>query len=183
MADKKNPATDTEQQANQGPMFSIQRLYVKDLSFETSNTPFIFKENWHPAVNLEINSSTNKVEEDLYEIVLRVTATVKHADKSAFIAEVHQAGVFSLQGFSEAQMQHMFGSYCPSILFPYAREVVSDLINRGSFPPLYLSPVNFEAVYEQQLKQQQEEGGDGKGKEKGGVLKRKDKDGDNKNAE
>jgi preprotein translocase subunit SecB len=176
----KKVAKDSEQQPNQGPAFAIQRLYVKDLSFETSNTPFIFKENWQPTVNLEINSSTNKVEEDLYEIVLRVTATVKHAEKSAFIAEVHQAGVFSLQGFSDAQMQHMFGSYCPSILFPYAREVVSDLINRGSFPPLYLSPVNFEAVYEQQIRQQQQEAGKEGKEEKGGVIKRKDGD---KNAE
>lgn len=149
---KQNGAASVE---NKGPGFGIQRIYVKDLSFETSNTPAIFKETWQPSIDLDINSTTHKVEDNVFEVVLRITATAKSEEKTAFIAEVQQAGIFIIQGINEQQLHHMLGSYCPNILFPYAREVISDMILRGSFPPLYLAPVNFDAVYEQQMKPQQ----------------------------
>lgn len=134
--------------------FGIQRIYVKDLSFETPNSPQIFREAWEPTVNVELNVKTEKLDAHIYEVKLSITANVSSKEKTAFLAEVHQAGIFSVQGFNEAQLSRMLGSYCPTVLFPYAREVVSDLVSRGGFPPLYLAPINFEALYEQQLQQQ-----------------------------
>ncbi len=152
-----------EHSTNQGKeekksLFSIQRIYVKDLSFETPNTPQLFSEPWQPNVNIELNVATSKVNDNTYEVQLIITVTAKSGEKVAFLAEVHQAGVFIIQEFPDAQLHRMLGSYCPNLLFPYAREVVSDLVARGGFPQLYLAPVNFEAAYEQQLQKQQQGG-------------------------
>ena len=134
------------------PGFNIQRLYIKDISFEAPHTPHIFKTDWQPDVKLDLNVETHKLQEaDLYEVVLKVTATTKLADQTAFLAEVKQAGIFTLKDFDQEQLRAMLGSYCPAVLFPYAREVVSELTVRGGFPPLYLAPVNFDALYQQQL--------------------------------
>lgn len=135
--------------------FGIQRIYVKDLSFESPNAPQVFRDTWEPAVNVELNVKTDKLDNNIYEVKLSITANVSSKEKPAFLAEVHQAGIFNIQGFSEVQLSRMLGSYCPTVLFPYAREVISDLVSRGGFPPLYLAPINFEALYEQQLQQQQ----------------------------
>lgn len=142
-------------QAPAGMTFAIQRIYIKDISFETPNTPAIFRETWQPNVNLEVNIQTQKLDETIFEVVLFVTVTVKSNEKIAFLAEVKQAGIFIIDGFEERQLSHMLGSYCPSILFPYAREMVSNLVIRGGFPPLYLAPMNFDMLYEQQLQAQQ----------------------------
>ncbi len=161
MTDNKPNGTDNTAQpqtANTqapGPEFTIQRIYVKDLSFETPNTPQNFRETWQPAVNVELNVATEKLEGTVFEVKLSITANVTTNEKAAFLAEVHQAGIFNINGFNEAQLQRMLGSYCPTVLFPYAREAISDLVGRGGFPPLYLAPINFEALFEQQLQQQQ----------------------------
>lgn len=137
--------------------FAIQRIYVKDLSFETPSSPAIFKATWKPEINVEIGSQASAVDEGVHEVVLSITATVKVGDSTAFLAEVQQAGIFTIQGFPQQQLGHMLGSLCPGILFPYARETVSDLVNRGGFPPLYLNPVNFDAVYAEHLRRQQQQ--------------------------
>ncbi|HLD84438.1 MAG TPA: protein-export chaperone SecB [Coxiellaceae bacterium] len=143
----------------QQPEFAIQRLYVKDLSLETPNTPKIFLETWEPQLHMDLNTDGSlALEESVREVVLTVTVTVKLKDKVAFLVEVKQAGIFSLKGFTDEQLKHMLGSFCPNILYPYAREVVSDCVTRAGFPQLYLAPVNFDALYEQH----QKSGGDAK---------------------
>lgn len=144
--------TDVNQPTPQSgqPEFSIQRLYVKDLSLETPNCPQIFLEPWEPELHMDLGTDASLVlEEGIREVVLTVTVTVKIKTKVAFLVEVKQAGIFALKGFSEQQLHHMLGSFCPNILYPYAREVVSDAVMRAGFPQLYLAPVNFDALYEQ----------------------------------
>lgn len=136
--------------------FDIQRLYTKDVSFEAPNSPEVFRNEWKPEVKLDINTKSNKLEDNVFEVVLTVTATTTMDKKNVFLAEVQQAGVFGVDGFEEEQMGQMLGSFCPNILFPYAREAISDLVNRGGFPPLYLAPINFDALYAQHLESQKE---------------------------
>ncbi|NOQ35516.1 MAG: protein-export chaperone SecB [Methylococcaceae bacterium] len=135
--------------------FSIQKIYTKDISFETPNSPQIFIDKWEPQVDFNLGTNVQPLEDDLYEVSLTVTVTVKCGEKTAYLVEVVQAGVFTLASFSEQEMGPMMGSFCPNILFPYAREVVSDLVNKGGFPQLLLAPVNFDALYAQHLQQGQ----------------------------
>ena len=139
-----------EQQAPE-KQFSIQKIYTKDLSFETPSSPKIFTEKWEPTVDLNLSSQIFPLEQSLYEVALTITITVKSIESTAYLVEVSQAGIFTLSGFSEEEMGPMLGSFCPNILFPYAREAVSDLVNKGGFPQLLLAPVNFDALYAQQL--------------------------------
>ncbi len=131
------------------PEFSIQRIYTKDISFESPKTPQLFSEQWTPEVKMEINTDAKPVQDSLYEVTIKVTVTVQHKESVAFLIEVVQAGLFALKGFEEAQRNQMLGSFCPNILYPYAREVVSSLAAHGGFPALYLSPINFDALYAQ----------------------------------
>ncbi|HEC17275.1 MAG TPA: protein-export chaperone SecB [Sedimenticola sp.] len=135
--------------------FHLKRIYIKDLSFETPNSPQIFSVEWKPESTLNLNSEVHPLGDDLYEVVLTVTVTTKVGDKVAFLVEVQQAGIFLMRGFPRNEQGPMLGSYCPNILFPYLREVVSDLVNKGSFPQLLLSPVNFDALYAQHMAEQQ----------------------------
>lgn len=141
-----------EQNAN--PQFNIERIYIQDISFESPNTPHTFVEEWKPEVNLNLETKSNRIQDNLHEVVLSITATVTTSKKTAFLIEVHQAGVFMINGFSNDQLHHMLGSFCPNILFPYAREVISDMVVRGGFPQLILAPVNFDALYAQHMDQQ-----------------------------
>lgn len=153
-----------QKQAEQNPReFALQRIYIKDLSFETPNSPTIFTEEWQPESNLNINSNVNKLADDTYEVVLTITVTTKVGEKTAFLVEIQQAGIFAVKGFSDAELGHMMGAYCPNVLFPYAREVVSDLVSKGSFPQMLLTPVNFDALYAQHLHEQQKKAGDNAG--------------------
>jgi len=140
---------------NQAPetQFMVQRIYVKDLSFETTNTPAIFQQTWEPELMLDLNTQHTKLEDNVYEVVLSVTATVKNKDANAFLVEVKQAGIFTIQGALEQQLDHLLGSFCPNILFPYAREAITSEVIRGSFPQLVLAPINFDALYMQQLEE------------------------------
>ncbi len=133
--------------------FAMQKIYVKDISFETPHSPQIFSEQWRPDVNLNLSSEAAPLSQNLYDVVLSVTVTVKVGDKTAFLAEVQQAGIFMMAGFGDTELGHMLGSFCPSILFPYARETVSDLVTRGGFPQFLMAPVNFDALYAQHLQQ------------------------------
>lgn len=137
-----------------GPVFAIQRIYVKDISFETPHAPEIFKEEWKPEVNVDLQTKTNRLEDTIFEVILHITVTVKMGERVAFLIEVHQAGIFTLKEFSQEQMGQVLGSMCPGILYPYAREAISDIVIRGGFPQLLLAPVNFDALYLQHLEQQ-----------------------------
>ncbi len=137
--------------------FLIQRIYIKDLSYEAPQVPAMFQLEWKPDLNLQIHTSSTKLADDVHEVVLKLTVTVKSADKTAFLAEVQQAGIFTVQQFAEDQVRAILGGVCPGILFPYAREVISDLVSRGTFPPLYLAPINFDALYLQQVEQQKQQ--------------------------
>lgn len=151
----------TEQAAGQQPQqqFQLQRIFLKDLSYEAPKTPMLFKEQWKPEVNLEVNNTANEVEAGIYEVVLKVTVTVKNgeAKNTAFIAEVTQAGLFMLQGVEGIQKEAILKGVCPNILFPYARETISDVVARGTFPQFLLQPINFEAAFAENLRKQQAE--------------------------
>ena len=142
MAEENAAATEEQQ-----PKFIIQKIYTKDISFETPNSPAIFREEWKPKLDLQLGN------EYTHEIILIVTVTAKVNDQVAFIAEVKQAGIFTLTGYSKEEMGPLVGSYCPNTIFPFAREVVSDVVIKGGFPQLVLAPVNFDAVYRHQIDQ------------------------------
>lgn len=156
MADQNQMGNQTDQQ---GPQFAIQRIYVKDLSLESPNSPHIFLETGEPEVNMDLATKANSLGEGAHEVVLTVTVTVKIKEKTAFLIEVKQAGIFTLTNFPDDQIRPLLGSFCPNILYPYAREVVTDASVRAGFPQLYLAPVNFDALYEQFEKKQGDEGG------------------------
>ncbi|MBA2654311.1 MAG: protein-export chaperone SecB [Gammaproteobacteria bacterium] len=160
MSEAKNEATNEDQPQMD---FGIQRIYVKDLSYEAPNSPQIFKEDWNPKVEIDLQSKSNRLEEGIYEVVLSVTSTVKVNDKMAFLVEVQQAGIFTIRHFPDEQVQHLLGSFCPSIIFPYARESITDLVTRGGFPQLYLAPINFDAIYQQRLAREQQEAAESNG--------------------
>ncbi len=145
-------------QENQERQFTLQRIYTKDLSFETPNTPEIFRQEWRPQINVNIENKVQDLGEGNIEVALTVTVTAKVGEKTAFLVEVTQAGIFLAAGIPEEEMGPLVGIYCPNVLFPYVREVVSDLVTRGSFPQFLLAPVNFEALYAQQMQQQQGSG-------------------------
>lgn len=156
---QENPAaTSAEGQASQteqaGNKFSIQRIYVKDASFEAPDTPEAFRRQYTPQVNFSINNRSSKIDEGIYEVVLRLTADVKQEDKTVFLAEVQQAGIFEIQGIEGEQLEQVLTITCPNMLFPYGREAIDALVTRGSFPALLLAPINFETIY-LQAKQQQ----------------------------
>ena len=152
MADEKNKTVHTED-----GQFSIQKIYIKDISFETTNTPDAFKMDWKPVVDMHITNEATPLGEDLFEVVLSVTLTVKIDDKTIYLVEINQAGIFLIKSIPEDLIGRMLATSCANILFPFAREAVSDIVVRGGFPQLLLSPVNFDALYEQQRKQASEQ--------------------------
>ena len=133
---------------------ALQRIYLKDLSFESPDPIASFKSKWEPKVNLDMRNESKKLEGDLYESTLILTATVKIQDKTAFIIEVEQAGIFMLKGLEGEQLNRVLGTFCMNVLLPYARECIDSMFLKGSFPPLSLAPMHFEAMYEQSKKQQ-----------------------------
>jgi preprotein translocase subunit SecB len=140
--------------SEENQQFAIQKIYLKDVSFESPNSPQAFtNDEWKPQINVQINSSNQTVADDTYEVVLNITVTAKHEEKTAFLAEVKQAGVFTISGFPEENLGGMIGAFCPETLFPFAREAVSELVSKGGFPQLLLAPVNFNALYAQQVQQ------------------------------
>ena len=153
MAEDNNTNQAAGAQAEDKPQlkFSLQRIYVKDISFEAPNSPEVFKQPFKPKVNLDLNTTSNQVAEDQFEVVIKVTARVddNESGTASFLVEVEQAGLFRISGIEGAQLDQTLGAFCPNLLFPYARECVDSLVNRGGFPPLMLAPVNFEAMYAQ----------------------------------
>lgn len=134
--------------------FHIRRIYAKDISFETPNSPAIFSLEWKPETDINLRTEAFGISPGVHEVTLSVTVTVKVGGGVAFLAEVQVAGIFSVVGLTSTELGPVLGSYCPSVLYPYAREMVSDLVIRGGFPPFILSPVNFEALYAHQQSDQ-----------------------------
>ncbi|MGB5452970.1 MAG: protein-export chaperone SecB [Sedimenticolaceae bacterium] len=130
--------------------FMVQRIYTKDVSFEAPNTPKMFQENWSPQINVGLGTEVTRIDAENIELVLKVSVEAKHDEKTVFLVEVKQAALFLVQGFGEEETDALMGVAAPNVVFPYAREVVSDLVTRGSFPQFILQPVNFEAIYTQQ---------------------------------
>ena len=133
---------------------AIQRIYVRDISFEAPNAPNVYSREWRPEVSMNLGTASRGVGPNQHEVTLTATVTVKSGEETAFLVEVKQSAVFVVVGFSDAEMGPILGSYCPNVLFPYLRETVSDLVTRGGFPQFLMAPVNFEALYAQHLRQQ-----------------------------
>ena len=145
------PDQGAAEQSGQDRQFVLRNVYVKDLSFEAPNTPELFREEWRPESSLHLDIKVNQLVEDTHEIVLTVTVTAKIGDKTAYLIEVQQAGIVSVAGFEQQELGPLFYIYCPSILFPYARQAVTDLVAKGGFPHLILQHVNFDSIYAQKL--------------------------------
>lgn len=157
MDDKQADAAGNGEHANQ-PQVAVQKIYVRDASIEVPDGPLVFTREFNPELNVELNTNVQHVDGDGYQITLVVTVTAKQDDKTAYIVEVQQAGVFQVVGFDDvAQHAHVLGAYCPGVLFPYVRETVSAMVQRAGFPPFLLQPVNFDSLYQQQQLQQQQQ--------------------------
>lgn len=141
-----------------GPNFVIQRVYLKDASVEAPNTPQVFLEEWKPQMDIEIQNRSQEIAADTHEVVLRISVNVKIKEKVAFLIEVQQAGIFTVPNATHEQLGPIIGSYCPSILFPYAREAIANLSLHAGFPPIHLAPVNFDAAYHQHMQQANAQG-------------------------
>ncbi|MCB1672360.1 MAG: protein-export chaperone SecB [Pseudomonadales bacterium] len=154
-------APETEQQ---GPNFSLQRLYLKDASFESPNSPDSFRSGqWRPQITFDIKSRNTRLQDGAYEVILVLTVQAKQDDKVAFLVEVQQGGIFTCKGLADEQLEQVLATVCPNIMFPYARETIDSLVVKGSFPPLMLAPVNFEALYAQGKQQEAERAAAGNG--------------------
>ena len=136
---------------NQQPIFSIEKIYVKDLSLEVPNAPQVFMQAEQPQLEVQLEQESQRINDALFEVTLTVTVTARHGDKTLFLVEASQAGVFQIRNIAEADLGPVLGMVCPNVLFPYARETVSDVVNRAGFPPVLLAPVNFEAIYQQRV--------------------------------
>lgn len=139
-------------------VLDIQRIYVKDVSFEAPNSPEIFRQEWKPELSFDLNTESKKIADDLYEVCLNISveSTMLESKDTVFICEVKQAGIFLIKGLNEAQMAHCLNSHCPNILYPYARELISNMVARGTFPALNLNPINFDALFMEYLQKSQE---------------------------
>lgn len=136
------------------PLFNIEKLYVKDLSVEVPNAPAIFLERESPQIDVNLATANLSMGDNLYQASITVTVTAKAGDKTMFLVECSQVGIFRIQNVPEDQLPMVLGIGCPNIVFPYLRETISDVVIRAGFPPVLLNPVNFEAIYQQQLAQQ-----------------------------
>ena len=152
MAKDDNKAAAEEQTQQAG--FSIEKIYLKDASLEIPNAPQIFTDRSQPQVGIELSNFAQQLEDNVFEVAIKVTVTSKIEDKTVFLVEVTQAGIFQIRGVPEENLEMIVGITCPNILFPYARESVSDLVVRAGFQPVLLNPINFEALFAQQKQQQ-----------------------------
>lgn len=154
------------QQQQNGQQFAIQRVYTKDVSFESPATPGIFRKQWQPKVNVDLNTRSDKVDEEgNFEVVLTITITAKVEEETAFLVEVQQAGIFYIRGIEGEQLRRVLGTAAPNILFPYARENIDALCVKGGFPAVMLAPVNFDALYQQAVNQSDKQAGENGGAE------------------
>ena len=142
---------------NQQPQFALQRIYVKDASFEAPNSPQAFSKEWKPEIKLDLNSGARKLDDNHYEVSVKVTITATNDGETAFLVELIQAGLFAMVNIPEQQLKPMLGAMCPNILFPYLRESIDNLVVKGGFPALMLAPINFDALFQQRLQQESQQ--------------------------
>ena len=150
-----NAAAETQEKA--APQLALQRVFLKDISFESPRSPMVFQEEWKPEVGLELNTKSRQVGENVYEVVLELTINVKNNNEAAYLVEVQQGGLFAISGLDDQQLHHALGAFCPATLFPYVRENIDAVVVKGSFPAIMISPINFDALYLDSLKKQQAE--------------------------
>lgn len=145
-----------------GPVFTVEKIYAKDVSFEVPGAPGVFNEQTQPQLQMNLQQAVQRLNENAYEVILGINLTCNVGDKTLYVAEVKQAGVFGLAGFDAAALDGMLGVHCPTVLYPYARQLISDLIQAGGFPPFFLQPINFEVLYAEGLRQRAaQQAGDG----------------------
>ena len=157
MAENTNAAANGQAQPQQAQaQLTLQRVYVKDVSFEAPGSPHIFQQQGQPNVELNLSQRSTALAEDTFEVVLSVTATCKVEEKTAYLVEVQQAGIFGLTGFDDQNREVVLATYCPNVLFPYVRQMVSDLVQNGGFPPFFLQPINFDSLYAEQQRRRLE---------------------------
>lgn len=142
-----------------GPQFTVEKIYVKDVSFEVPSAPQVFNDEGQPQLQMNLNQRVQRLNDAAFEVVLGITLTCTVAEKTAYLAEVQQAGVFGLMGFDEQTLDVMLGTHCPNVLYPYARQAIGDLVQAGGFPPFLLQPINFEALYAEGLRQRSNQTG------------------------
>ena len=150
MTDQATPVAGADAAPTQA-QFTVEKIYVRDVSFEAPNAPQIFNEQGSPQLNMNLNQKVGRLDNEMFEVVLGVTLTCTLNEKTVYLVEVEQAGIFGLAGFDERTLDMMLGTYCPNVLFPYVRQSISDLITNGGFPP-YMQPINFEALYAEGLR-------------------------------
>jgi preprotein translocase subunit SecB len=158
-----NGAAASPENAASGPQFTVEKIYLKDVSFEAPGAPQVFGEQGQPQLQMNLTQKVQRLAENAFEVVLGVTLTCTMAEKTAYLAEVQQAGVFGLSGFDERGLDAMLGTHCPNALYPYARQAIADLIQSGGFPPFLLQPINFESLYAETLRQRAQQGQEGSG--------------------
>ena len=162
MAENTNGATNGQTPPQGQAQLTLQRIYTKDVSFEAPGVPQIFQQQGQPNVELNLSQRVAQLADDTFEVVLSVTATCKLEEKTAYLAEVQQAGIFGLSGFDAPNRDAVLATYCPNVLFPYVRQAISELVQNGGFPPFFLQPINFESLYAEQQRRRVESGtGDG----------------------
>ncbi len=161
MAEEGNGSDAATSQERSGQQFQIAKVYLRDVSFEAPEAPAIFQSEWRPQIDVELGTASARMGEGTFDVVLTITVTAKVNEKTAYLCEVRQGGVFRMEGFDETQLEHLLGAYCPAQLFPFAREAINDLVVKGGFPQLLLAPVNFEALYLQQRQREQQRADEG----------------------
>jgi preprotein translocase subunit SecB len=155
MTENTNPAANG--QVNTAPQANVQKIYVKDASFEVPHAPAIFQEQGESQIQLQLNQKVNNFAPNLFEVVLTVTVTCTLGEKTVYLAEVQQAGVFMIANFPQEQIGAVLGTFCPNTLFPYARSAISDMVLQGGFPPFLLQPISFEQLYAEQMRRRAQE--------------------------
>jgi preprotein translocase subunit SecB len=156
MADEQQNGAAAAAEGETQQQFVLQRVYLKDLSFESPGAPGVFRKQYQPQINVDLRTRSESIGDDNYEIVLTVTITAKVGDETAFLAEVQQAGIFLIRGIEGEELRRILAIYCPNVLFPYARETIDTIVTKGTFPALMLAQVNFEALYAQAVQQAQQ---------------------------
>jgi len=162
MTDNKTASEAANQENAAEPNFAVQRLYLKDLSFETPQGPAAFQKQWKPKVSQDLSTKSAKLDDNTYEVALRITVTVKDEEETIYLIEVEQASLFTLKGFKDQQIAHVLNVTCTTMLLPYAREALDSTLIKGSFPPLMIPPINFESLFNTALKQSAEAAAEGK---------------------
>lgn len=155
MTEETTTAPEAAADAPVEPKFAVQRIYLKDLSFETPQGAAAFQKQWQPKVNQDLNTKSTKIEDGVFEVALRITITVSDGEETIYLIEAEQAGLFTISGFPDQQLTQVINTTCPAMLFPYVREAIDNTLTKGSFPPLMIPPINFDALFASAVQQAQ----------------------------